>query len=141
MFLKKLEISGFKSFANKTGLDFLNNSGNKNSQGITAIVGPNGSGKSNIADALRWVLGEQSMRNLRSKKSQDIIFAGSREKARLGSARVTLYLDNSNKKLPLDFQEIAISRKLFRSGETEYLINGSRVRLQDITDILAKAGI
>jgi len=141
MFLKKIEISGFKSFANKTTLDFLMGSESGKEKGITAIVGPNGSGKSNIADALRWVIGEQSMKNLRSKKSQDIIFAGSHKKARLGSASVTLYLDNSEKKLPLDFQEVSISRKLFRSGESEYSINGSRVRLQDIVDILAKAGI
>ncbi len=140
MFLKKLEISGFKSFANKTTLDFLIDS-EKEEKGITAIVGPNGSGKSNIADALRWVIGEQSMKNLRSKKSQDIIFAGSNKKARLGSASVTLHLDNSRKKLPLDFQEVTISRKLFRSGESEYSINNSRVRLQDVVDILAKAGI
>jgi len=141
MYLKKIEISGFKSFANKTKLDFLINSEKEKKYGVTAIVGPNGSGKSNIADALRWVLGEQSMKRLRSKKSQDIIFAGSGKKARLGSAYVTLYLDNSDKKLPLDFQEVSISRKLFRSGESEFLINGSRVRLQDVIDILAKANI
>ncbi|MDO8240900.1 MAG: AAA family ATPase [Candidatus Moranbacteria bacterium] len=139
MFLKKLEISGFKSFANKTSLDFsISHDGVR---GITAVVGPNGSGKSNIADALRWVMGEQSMKNLRGKKSDDIIFAGSGKKARLGSAQVTLYFDNADKKIPLEFDEVSITRKIYRSGEGEYLINGSRARLQDVVDILAKAGI
>jgi len=141
VYLKKLEIAGFKSFASKTTLDFLIDTKNGKNQGITAIVGPNGSGKSNIADALRWVMGEQSMKNLRGKKSEDIIFAGSGKKARLGSAHVTLYLDNSDKKIPLEFEEVSVTRKIFRSGESEYLINGSRVRLQDIVDILAKAGV
>ncbi len=141
MFLKKLEINGFKSFAAKTVLDFSSSATDDKVRGITAIVGPNGSGKSNIADAMRWVIGEQSMKNLRSKKTEDIIFAGSGKKAKLGSAQVTLYFDNTEKRLPLDFTEVAISRKIFRSGESEYLINGSRVRLQDIVDILAKAGI
>jgi chromosome segregation protein len=141
MFLKKLEINGFKSFATKTVLDFSSSPVEGAVRGITAIVGPNGSGKSNIADAMRWVIGEQSMKNLRSKKSEDIIFAGSGKKAKLGSAVVTLYFDNSEKRLPLEFDEVAISRKIFRSGESEYLVNGSRVRLQDIVDILAKAGV
>jgi chromosome segregation protein len=139
MYLKKLEISGFKSFANRTTLDF--SVSHEGVRGITAVVGPNGSGKSNIADSLRWVLGEQSMKNLRGKKSEDIIFAGSGKKARLGSAQVTLYLDNGDKKIPLEFDEVSITRKINRSGESEYLINNSRVRLQDIVDILAKAGI
>ena len=139
MYLKKLEISGFKSFANRTTLDF--SVSHEGVRGITAVVGPNGSGKSNIADSLRWVLGEQSMKNLRGKKSEDIIFAGSGKKARLGSAQVVLYLDNSDKKIPLEFEEVSIARKINRSGESEYLINNSRVRLQDIVDILAKAGI
>lgn len=140
MYLKKLEISGFKSFASKTTLDFCGTK-NGNVLGVTVIVGPNGSGKSNVADAMRWVMGEQSMKNLRGKKSEDIIFAGSGKKARLGSAGVTMYLDNSDKKIALDFNEVAISRKIYRSGESEFLINGSRVRLQDIVDTLAKAGI
>jgi len=139
LFLKRLEISGFKSFANKTTLDF---SGFQDGiRGVTSIVGPNGSGKSNIADAMRWIMGEQSMKNLRGKKSEDIIFAGSGKKARLGSAHVTLFFDNTDKKIPLDFDEVSITRKIFRSGESEYQINGSRVRLQDVIDILAKAGI
>jgi chromosome segregation protein len=148
MFLKKVEILGFKSFANKTTLEFLPtchfNNGKedeKKSCGITAVVGPNGSGKSNVADAIRWVMGEQSMKNLRSKKSEDIIFAGSGKKARLGSAWVTLHLDNKDKKIPLEFSEVTITRKIFRSGESEYLINDSKVRLLDIVDLLAKAGI
>jgi chromosome segregation protein len=139
VYLKKLEINGFKSFANKTALDFLVSKNGERS--ITAIVGPNGSGKSNIADAIRWVMGEQSMKNLRGKKSEDIIFAGSGKKSRLGSAQATLFFDNSDKRIPLDFEEVTVTRKIFRSGESEYLINGSRVRLQDVVDILAKAGI
>lgn len=143
MFLKKIEITGFKSFAKKTALDFSEGGVFQEGRriGITAIVGPNGSGKSNVADALRWALGEQSMKNIRGKRSQDIIFAGSGNKAKLGSAQVSIYLDNSKKKIPLDFDEIVITRKIFRSGESEYIINNSRVRLIDIADLLAKAGI
>ncbi|MFZ3031524.1 MAG: AAA family ATPase [Candidatus Moraniibacteriota bacterium] len=143
MYLKKLEISGFKSFANKTTLDFLPEctivDGGK--CGITAIVGPNGSGKSNVADAIRWAIGEQSSKNLRGKKSEDVIFAGTDQKGRLGAASVTLYFDNSDKRIPIEFAEVSITRKIYRSGESEYLINGSRVRLMDIVDLLAKAGI
>lgn len=143
MYLKRLEINGFKSFAQKTSLEFLPEcdiaSGGK--CGITAIVGPNGSGKSNVADAIRWAIGEQSSKALRGKKSEDVIFAGTDKKARLGSASVTLYFDNSDKRIPIEFAEVSITRRVFRSGESEYLINGSRVRLLDITDLLAKAGI
>jgi chromosome segregation ATPase len=143
VYLKKLEINGFKSFANKTTLDFLPecNIAEGGKCGITAIVGPNGSGKSNVADAIRWVIGEQSSKNLRGKKSEDLIFAGTDKKGRLGAASVTLYFDNSDKRIPIEFAEVSISRKIFRSGESEYLINGSRVRLMDIVDLLAKAGI
>ncbi len=144
MFLKKIEISGFKSFAQRTTLEFLPTcqiAKNNNHCGITAIVGPNGSGKSNVADAIRWAMGEQSMKNLRSKKSEDVIFAGSGKKARLGSAIVTLYFDNHDKKIPLEFLEVTITRKLFRNGDSEYLINGSKVRLIDVIDLLAKAGV
>ena len=171
MYLKELEINGFKSFAQKTVLDFSEipsgthlkkretkrNSSKppKNSRklesltpftqgvgkGITAIVGPNGSGKSNVADALKWVIGEQSMKSLRSKKSSDIIFAGSDSKARLGSAQVSIYLDNSNKDLPIDYEEVVISRKIYQSGESEYLINGTKVRLSDVVELLAKGGV
>ncbi len=145
MYLKKIELNGFKSFASKTVLDFSSTQADgreDNSRcGITIIVGPNGSGKSNIADAIRWVMGEQSMKNLRSKKSEDIIFIGSGKKARLGSAQVKLLFDNSDKRFPLDFSEVSIARKIFRSGESEYLVNDSRVRLQDVVDLLAQAGI
>lgn len=143
MYLKKLEISGFKSFANKTALDFLPECSRVDGGqcGITAIVGPNGSGKSNVADAIRWAIGEQSWKNLRGKKSEDVIFAGTDKKARLGAAAVTLYFDNSDKRIPLEFSEVSITRKVYRSGESEYLINGSHVRLMDIVDLLAKAGI
>lgn len=143
MYLKKLEINGFKSFANKTALDFLPDCdvSNGGKCGITAIVGPNGSGKSNVADAIRWAIGEQSLKNLRGKKSEDVIFAGTDKKARLGTASVTLYFDNSDKRIPIEFAEVSITRKIYRSGESEYLINGAKVRLLDIVDLLAKAGI
>lgn len=143
MYLKKLEINGFKSFANKTALDFLPECDVASGArcGITAIVGPNGSGKSNVADAIRWAIGEQSSKNLRGKKSEDVIFAGTDKKGRLGTASVTLHFDNSDKRIPIEFAEVSITRKVYRSGESEYLINGSRVRLMDIVDLLAKAGI
>lgn len=143
MYLKKLEINGFKSFANRTSLDFLPDCDLANGAicGITAIVGPNGSGKSNVADAIRWAIGEQSSKNLRGKKSEDVIFAGTDKKSRLGTASVTLHFDNSDKRIPIEFAEVSIARKVYRSGESEYLINGSRVRLIDVVDLLAKAGI
>ncbi|HEX8974697.1 MAG TPA: AAA family ATPase [Patescibacteria group bacterium] len=144
MYLKKVEISGFKSFANKTTLEFKPAEAFSDSQehtGITAIVGPNGSGKSNVSDAIKWAMGEQSMKTLRGKKSEDIIFAGSGTKARLSSAQVTLHFDNSDKRIPLEYAEVTITRKLFRSGESEYLINGSRSRLIDVQDLLARAGV
>ena len=144
MFLKKIEISGFKSFAHKTVLEFASGDDTKDDGKrfpITAVVGPNGSGKSNVADSIRWVMGEQSMKNLRGKKSEDIIFAGSGKKERLGSAWASLYFDNHDKRIPLEFSEVVITRKLFRSGESEYLINGSKVRLLDVADLLAKAGV
>lgn len=143
MYLKKLELNGFKSFAQKTVLDFLPDCDVSNAGrcGITAIVGPNGSGKSNVADAIRWAIGEQSSKNLRGKKSEDVIFAGTDKKTRLGTASVTLYFDNTDKRIPIEFTEVAITRKVYRSGESEYLVNGSRVRLMDIVDLLAKAGV
>ena len=144
MYLKRVEILGFKSFANKTTLEFLP-AGNFNvggeARGITAIVGPNGSGKSNASDAIKWALGEQSMKTLRGKKAEDIIFAGSGTKSRLSSAQVTLYFDNSDKRIPLEYTDVIITRKLYRSGESEYLINGNRSRLIDVSDLLAKAGV
>ncbi len=132
MYLKKLEIHGFKSFAKKMGFVF--------EPGITSIVGPNGSGKSNIADSLRWVFGEQSLKLLRGKKSEDVIFAGSDHKARLGGAEVLVYFENSDHGIPLDYTEVVIGRRLYRDGISEYLINGNQVRLLDITELLAKSG-
>ncbi|MBI2439244.1 MAG: chromosome segregation protein SMC [Candidatus Moranbacteria bacterium] len=136
-------MSGFKSFANKMVLDFLPDCdiANGGRCGITAIVGPNGSGKSNVADAIRFAIGEQSSKNLRGKKSEDVIFAGTDKKTRLGVASVTLHFDNSDKRIPIEFAEVLITRKVYRSGESEYLINGAHVRLMDIVDLLAQAGI
>lgn len=133
MYLKRIEASGFKSFANKTDLDFP--------KGVTGIVGPNGSGKSNIADAVKWVLGEQSMKSLRSKKGEDVIFTGSNKKAKMSAASVSLFLDNNDKKIPIDYDEVVLTRKLFRNGDSEYLINKNRVRLSDIVDLLVKSGV
>ncbi|HBB36928.1 MAG: Chromosome segregation protein SMC [Candidatus Moranbacteria bacterium GW2011_GWC1_45_18] len=144
MYLKRIELTGFKSFATKTVLDFLpscNIAENGKACGVTAIVGPNGSGKSNVADAVKWAMGEQSLKNIRGKKSEDVIFAGSGKKAQLGSAKVSLFFDNSDKQIPIEFEEVIISRKVYRSGEGEYFINNSKVRLIDIADLLAKAGI
>ncbi|OGI34999.1 MAG: hypothetical protein A2374_03525 [Candidatus Moranbacteria bacterium RIFOXYB1_FULL_44_23] len=125
-------------------MDFLpscNIAENGKACGVTAIVGPNGSGKSNVADAVKWAMGEQSLKNIRGKKSEDVIFAGSGKKAQLGSAKVSLFFDNSDKQIPIEFEEVIISRKVYRSGEGEYFINNSKVRLIDIADLLAKAGI
>jgi len=134
MYLKRLEVAGFKSFPARTSFEF--------GQGITAIVGPNGAGKSNIADALRWVLGEQSGRLLRARKLEEVIFAGSSERPAADRAQITLTLDNSDGWLPLDFAEVAITRRAYRSGESEYRINGKQVRLRDLQRLLlqAKAG-
>jgi chromosome segregation protein len=139
MYLQRLEIQGFKSFAQKNTLVFP---GKVNShQGITSIVGPNGSGKSNVADAVRWALGEQSMKTLRGKKSDDVIFSGSDKKSRLGMAEVSLYLNNEDKKVPLDYSEIVLTRRVYRDGNSEYLLNNSKVRLLDIQMLLAKASV
>lgn len=137
MYLQRLEIHGFKSFAQKTILEFLRPKNQK--KGLTAVVGPNGSGKSNIADAVRWVLGEQSLKLLRGKKSEDVIFAGSDKKARLGLAQVSLTLNNEDQEVPLDMSEMVIARRLYRDGESEYLVNGHPVRLHDIALLLARA--
>ncbi len=131
MYLSKLEIHGFKSFATNVTLEFP--------RGLTAIVGPNGSGKSNVADAVRWVLGEQSLKALRGKKSEDVIFAGSTKKSRLGMAEVSMWLDNADHRAPIDFSEIVLTRRVYRSGEGEYSINKKPVRLQDILLLLAQA--
>ncbi|WP_376795692.1 chromosome segregation protein SMC [Thermogemmatispora sp.] len=133
MYLKRLELLGFKSFATRTCLEF--------SPGITAVVGPNGAGKSNIADAIRWVLGEQSMRQLRGRKSEDIIFAGGHGKAALGMAEVSLTIDNSTGWMPSEYSEITVTRRSYRSGENEYLINKQKVRLKDVVLLLAQARI
>ena len=116
MKLLRLEIAGFKSFANKTVVEFVD--------GITAIVGPNGSGKSNIADAVRWVLGEQSARALRGNKMEDVIFNGTQQRKPLAYCEVTLVFDNSDQKLRIDYTEVSVTRRVYRSGEGEYLLNG-----------------
>lgn len=136
MYLERLEIQGFKSFANKTVLEFSHGS---NNQSITAVVGPNGAGKSNIVDAIRWVLGEQSLKLIRGKKAHDVIFFGSKKKASLSLAEVSLYLNNGDKSIDLDYEQIIITRRVFRNGESEYLINKSKARLQDVLLLLAKA--
>ncbi len=137
MYLEQLHIQGFKSFPQATRLDFLGPQ--KKTKGITSIVGPNGSGKSNVADAIRWVLGEQSMKLLRGKRSEDVIFAGSEKRARSGFAEVTMRLTNEGRSAELDYPEVEITRRLYRDGESEYLLNRNKVRLQDIQLILAKA--
>jgi chromosome segregation protein len=133
MRVKHLELQGYKTFATKTEFVF--------DEGITAIVGPNGSGKSNIADAVRWVLGEQSYKTLRGKSTADMIFSGSESRPRMGMSQAALTLDNSDGWLPVEFSEVTIARRAYRSGENEYLLNGNRVRLRDITELLAKSGL
>ena len=133
MYLKSIEIQGFKSFANKTVLLFH--------EGVTGIVGPNGSGKSNIADAVRWVLGEQKVKSLRGASMQDVIFAGTQLRKPQGFASVAITLDNSNKVLPVDYTEVTVSRRLYRSGESEYRINGQAVRLKDVQELFYDTGI
>jgi chromosome segregation protein len=139
MYLEKLDIQGFKSFANKNTLVFPAGSGNK--KGITVIVGPNGSGKSNVADAVRWVLGEQSMKTLRAKSSEDVIFSGSSSKGQLGMAEVSLYLNNEDGQAPIDFSQLVITRRIYRNGESDYLLNEAKVRLADIQILLAKSSV
>lgn len=134
MFLKRIEITGFKSFATKSVLDF------EKGRHITAIVGPNGSGKSNVADAIRWVLGETSYKTVRAKKSEDVIFSGSNGKAKASYAKVSMLLDNADGKAPIDFSEVEISRGIYRDGSSEYLIAGKKSRLLDVAELLAKSG-
>ena len=133
MQLLKMELRGFKSFADKTTLTF--------DKGITAIVGPNGSGKSNISDAVRWVMGEQNVRQLRGQKSEDIIFAGTQTRRPQGAAEVSLYFDNSDHALDTEFTEVVVTRRLFRSGDSEYYINRRPCRLKDIHILFADTGI
>ena len=133
MFLRSLEIRGFKSFADKTELRFK--------KGVTAVVGPNGSGKSNVSDSVRWVLGEQSVKNLRGGKMEDVIFAGTQFRKPLGLAQVSLTLDNSDGTLSTEYNEVTVTRRIFRSGETEYLINNQKCRLKDITELFMDTGI
>ena len=133
MYLKSLEVHGFKSFANKIVFDFHN--------GITGIVGPNGSGKSNVADAVRWVLGEQSAKQLRGASMQDVIFAGTENRKPLSYAYVAITLDNSDHQLATPFEEVTIARRVYRSGESEYLINGNACRLKEVSELFYDTGI
>ncbi|MBO5929758.1 MAG: AAA family ATPase, partial [Clostridia bacterium] len=133
MRLKGIKINGFKSFADKISLNFSN--------GITAIVGPNGSGKSNISDAVRWVLGEQSAKMLRGSKMEDVIFSGTQKRNPMGFAEVTLILDNTDRKFQIDFDEIEVTRKVYVSGESQYMINKSVCRLKDIHEIFMDTGL
>jgi len=131
MFLRRLELQGFKSFADKVNLDLTH--------GVTAVVGPNGSGKSNITDAIRWLLGEREARNLRGGKAEDLIFAGTKEKSRMGLAQASLYFDNSSGFFPVDYKEVSISRRVSRDGESQIFLNKSEVRLKDIIDFFARS--
>lgn len=133
MYLKSIEVHGFKAFANKIVFDFHN--------GITGIVGPNGSGKSNVADAVRWVLGEQSAKQLRGTSMQDVIFAGTENRKPLSYAYVAITLDNSDHKLPIEYEEVTVARRVYRSGESEYLMNGSPCRLKDVNELFYDTGI
>ena len=133
MYLKRLEMYGFKSFADKTVLDFM--------PGLTTVIGPNGSGKSNISDCIRWVLGEQSLKSLRGAKSEDIIFAGTQNRKPLGYAEASLVLDNSDSKLPIEFNEVIVTRRIYRTGESGYFINKTPCRLKDVLELFMDTGI
>src|SRR2546430_13857743 len=131
--LKTLTLRGFKSFASVTSLRF--------EPGITCVVGPNGSGKSNVVDAFSWVMGEQGVKPLRGGKMEDVIFAGTAGRPALGRAEVTLTIDNSDGALPIEYTEVSITRRMYRSGESEYEINGDKVRLLDVQELLSDSGI
>ena len=133
MFLKFLEIRGFKSFPDKTILNF--------NSGITAVVGPNGSGKSNISDAIRWVLGEQSSKSLRGTKMEDVIFNGTQDRKSLGFAEVSLTIDNTDRKLDFDNDEVRVTRRYYRSGDSDYMLNNANVRLRDIQLLFMDTGL
>ena len=133
MYLKSIEVQGFKSFANKITFKFHN--------GITGIVGPNGSGKSNVADAVRWVLGEQKVKQLRGASMQDVIFSGTEMRKPLGYAYVAITLDNRDHQLAIDYEEVTVARRLYRSGESEYMINNSPCRLKDVYELFYDTGI
>src|SRR6266516_639841 len=131
--LKTLTLTGFKSFVHKTHLEFA--------PGITAIIGPNGSGKTNLVDAIRWAIGENNARTMRAKRNDELIFGGSETRKSLGMAEVLLQLDNSSRRLPIEYAEIEVGRRMFKDGDAEYLINRSRVRLRDLQDLLAGANL
>ncbi|MHB8113399.1 MAG: AAA family ATPase [Bellilinea sp.] len=131
--LKSLELHGYKTFASRTIFEFPGN--------ITAIVGPNGSGKSNIADALRWVLGEQSYSLLRGRKTEDMIFSGSEQRPRASMASAAITFDNDDGWLPIDYSEVLLARRAYRDGQNEYVLNGQRVRLKEIHELLAQSGL
>jgi len=133
MYLKRLDVQGFKSFANKTAMQFT--------PGVTCVVGPNGTGKTNVADALRWVLGEHASRTIRARKTEDVIFAGSDKRAAMGVAEVSITLDNSTHWLPIEFDEVIVTRRAYRSGENEYLINNTKVRLRDVVELFQRAQV
>ena len=133
MYLKSIEVQGFKSFANKINFQFH--------QGITGIVGPNGSGKSNVADAVRWVLGEQRIKQLRGESMQDVIFSGTELRKPQGFAYVAITFDNADHKLAIDYEEVTVARRLYRSGESEYSINGTPCRLKDVNELFYDTGI
>ena len=133
MYLKSIEVHGFKSFANKITFEFHN--------GITGIVGPNGSGKSNVADAVRWVLGEQRVKQLRGASMQDVIFSGTEVRKPMSYAYVAITLDNADHQLAVDYDEVTVARRIYRSGESEYLMNGTPCRLKDVNELFYDTGI
>ena len=133
MYLKRLDLQGFKSFPDKVKLEF--------NPGITAVVGPNGSGKSNVSDAVRWVLGEQRVKSLRGDKMEDVIFAGTETRKPQGFAEVSILIDNQDARMPVAFTEVQVTRRVFRSGESEYRINGAACRLKDIQELFMDTGV
>ena len=133
MYLKQLNIHGFKSFSDKVKLEF--------NKGITAVVGPNGSGKSNVSDAVRWVLGEQKVKSLRGDKMEDVIFAGTETRKPLGFAEVSMTIDNQDQKMPIEYTEVTVTRRVYRSGESEYQINGTNCRLKDVHELFMDTGV